>query len=139
MARYFKVPAFFVMSDFDRATLVQDRARALQFFRWHNHVNKKNSKLVALPIDILTAVTHEIGQILPLIKPIYPFDVSEIPPDTTTHLEGIQRESPLVTAGIAETFEQSESFTLKIRKCCGRRLRARYLHCISLSDHLHRR
>ena len=102
-------------SDFDRATLVRDRARALQFFRWHEHVQKKFSKLVAHPNDTLTASTNNVGQILPNIHPIYPFDASEVPLDTAAHLKAIQRESPLVTAGLVKSFQQSKSFTLKIQ------------------------
>ncbi|KAF8957526.1 hypothetical protein BDZ97DRAFT_1846024, partial [Flammula alnicola] len=102
-------------SDFDFATLVRDRARALQFFRWHEHVRQQYSKLVAHPNDMPTAVTNEVGMILPAVRPIYPFDASEIPTDTATHLKEIRRESPLVTAGIAEPFERSKSFTLKIQ------------------------
>jgi len=51
-------------SAFDMVTLVQDRVRALQF-RWHVHVSKKISKLVAHPNDTLTAKTNEIGQFVP--------------------------------------------------------------------------
>lgn len=102
-------------SDFDRATLVRDRSRALQFFRWNKHVQKKFLKLVAHPDDTLTAVTNEVGQFVPPIKPIYPFDASELPPDTIAHLGEIQRESPLLAAGIAESFERSKSFTLRIQ------------------------
>ncbi|KAF8351064.1 hypothetical protein F5887DRAFT_1068808 [Amanita rubescens] len=63
--------------DFDLATLVRDRARALQFFH------------------TLTAKTNEVGQIIPDIRHIYPFDASEISSDTAAHLKAIQRESPL--------------------------------------------
>jgi len=94
---------------------VRDRARALQFFRWHEHVQQQYSKLVAHPNDTLTAVTNEVGLIIPDVLPIYPFDASEIPTDTATHLKMIQRESPLVTAEIAEPFKRSKSFTLKIQ------------------------
>ncbi|CAL1707803.1 unnamed protein product [Somion occarium] len=102
-------------SDFDIATLVRDRARALQFFRWHEHVQRQYSKLVAHPYDILNAVSNEVGQIVTNIRPIYPFNVSEIPSDTMTHLKSVQRDSPLIAAGIAESFEKSKSFTLKIQ------------------------
>jgi len=102
-------------SDFDLATLFRDHPRALQFFRWRNHVHTKYSKLIAFPGAILTAVTNEVGRFLPPMKPIYPFDSSEIPEDTRTHLEHIQRESPLVAAGVAEAFERSKTFTLKIQ------------------------
>jgi hypothetical protein len=102
-------------SDFDSATLVRDRTRALQFFRWHEHVQHKYSKLVAHPTDILTAMTNQVGQILPNRVPIYPFDASEIPTDTAVHLKATQRESPLVIAGIAEAFRQSQSFKLRIQ------------------------
>ncbi|KZT02266.1 uncharacterized protein LAESUDRAFT_815464 [Laetiporus sulphureus 93-53] len=102
-------------SDFDIETLVRDRARALQFFRWHEHVQRQCSKLVAHPNDILNAVTNEVGQIVPDVRPIYPFDFSEIPTDTITHLKSVQRDSPLVAAGIARSFEESKSFMLKIQ------------------------
>jgi len=102
-------------SDFDLATLVRDRTRALQFFRWHEHVQRKYSKLVAHPNDTLTAVTNEVGQIIPDVQPIYPLDASEIPTDTATHLKSIQRESPLLTSQMIESFQNSKSFTLKIQ------------------------
>ncbi|KIK59494.1 hypothetical protein GYMLUDRAFT_60064 [Collybiopsis luxurians FD-317 M1] len=102
-------------SDFDMPTLVRDRARALQFFRWHEHVSKNFSKLVAHPNDTLTAKTNEVGQFFPDIRPLYPFDASEISSDTAAHLKETQRESPLVTAGVAELFKRSKSFTLKIQ------------------------
>ncbi|KAH7916633.1 hypothetical protein BJ138DRAFT_1139528 [Hygrophoropsis aurantiaca] len=102
-------------ADFDIATLVRDRARALQFFRWHEHVQKRYSKLVARPDNTLIAATNKVGQIVPDIYPIYPFESSELPEDTTTHLKKIWRESPLVTAGINEPFQRSKSFMLKIQ------------------------
>ncbi|KAH6909819.1 hypothetical protein BKA70DRAFT_1472060 [Coprinopsis sp. MPI-PUGE-AT-0042] len=89
-------------SDFDRATLVRDRARALQFFRWHRHVRSSFSKLVANPDDVLTAKTHETGQIRLDFRPIYPFEASEVPSETKAHLQETRRESPLVTAGVAK-------------------------------------
>ena len=102
-------------SDFDMASLVRDRARAFQFFRWHEHVSKKISKLAAHPGDTLTAKTNEVGQFVPDIRPIYPFDASEISSDTAAHLKATQRESPLVTAGFAESFKRSKFFTLEIQ------------------------
>ena len=102
-------------SDFDMATLVRDRTRALQFFRWHEYVSNNISKLVAHPNDTLTAKTNEVGQFVPDIRPIYPFDPSEIPSDTAEHLKATQRESPLVTAGVAELFKRSKFFTLEIQ------------------------
>lgn len=102
-------------SDFDSATLIRDPSGALQFFRWHRNVQKQHSKLVAHPNDTISAVTNEVGQIVPEIRPIYPYDASEIPLDTAQHLKTIQRDSPLVTAGVAESFKRSKSFTLKIQ------------------------
>ncbi|KIJ23930.1 hypothetical protein M422DRAFT_39364, partial [Sphaerobolus stellatus SS14] len=102
-------------SDFDIATLVRDRTRALQFFRWHKHVQQQYSKLVAHSNNTLTAMTNKVGQIFLDICPIYPFNASELPADTVTHIKTVQRESPLVTAGIIESFKRSKSFTLKIQ------------------------
>ncbi|KAF8874525.1 hypothetical protein CPB84DRAFT_1853586 [Gymnopilus junonius] len=102
-------------SDFDLATLVRDRARALQFFRWHKHVQQRYSRPVAHPNDRLTGVTNEVGQIFVDVRPIYPFDASEIPAETAAHLKAVQRESSLMTAGIEESFKQSQKFTLKIQ------------------------
>jgi hypothetical protein len=103
-------------SDFDFETLVRDRSRALQFFRWHAHVREQNAKVVARPQDTLSALTHEVGRDVPDTGPIFPYDASELPPDTTKHLELTQRDSPLETTGIADLFEQSKSFTLKIEE-----------------------
>ncbi|CAL1712994.1 unnamed protein product [Somion occarium] len=102
-------------SDFDIATLIRDRARALQFFRWHEHVQRQYSKVVAHPNDTLNAMSNEAGQIVPDISPVYPFDFSEMPTDTMTHLKSVQRDSPLMTAGITELFEKSKSFELRIQ------------------------
>jgi hypothetical protein len=49
-------------SDFDRATLVRDRARALQFLR-HEHVQKNSPSSLLTPLS--TALTNNVGQILP--------------------------------------------------------------------------
>ena len=102
-------------SDFDMAKLIRDRTRALQFFRWHGIVSNNISKLVAHPNDTLTAKTNEVGQFVPDIRPIYPFDASDIPSDKAEHLKATQRESPLLTAEIAEFFKQSKLFTLEMQ------------------------
>ncbi|KAF9441842.1 hypothetical protein P691DRAFT_739419 [Macrolepiota fuliginosa MF-IS2] len=102
-------------SDFDLVTLVRDRARALQFFRWHNLVQQQCLKLVAHPDDTLAAVTNKAGHFLSNIRPIYPPDTSELPTDTTMHLGAIQRESPLVVTGIDKSLQESKRFTLKIQ------------------------
>ncbi|KZT63207.1 hypothetical protein DAEQUDRAFT_770806 [Daedalea quercina L-15889] len=103
-------------SDFDRTTLVRDRARALQYFRWHSHVQAQNPKLVAHPNDIITAMTNDVGpySLLADMQPVCPFDISGIPGDAATLAESVQRESPLVAVGTADAFEKSRSFTLKI-------------------------
>lgn len=102
-------------SDFDLVTLIKDRARALQFFRWKSEVRRRYSKVVAHPNDTLIALTNEVGFIVPDVQPLYPFDTSEIPLDTATHLTSIQRESPLKMAGLDESLEQSKSFTIRIQ------------------------
>ncbi|KAJ3489346.1 hypothetical protein NLI96_g2197 [Meripilus lineatus] len=102
-------------SDFDIATLVRDRAKALQFFRWKKYVQEQFSKVAAHPNDMLLAKTNKAGQIIPDRRPIYSFSASELPSDTAAHLRATQRESPLVTAGVAESFVQSKAFTLKIQ------------------------
>lgn len=104
-------------SDFDHATLVRDRERALQFFRWNKHMRETKSKLVAHPDDTLCAVTNESGINLPPeaeLTPIYPYDASELPLDTVKHLQIIQRDSPLVTSGKQDAFQRSSAFTVKI-------------------------
>jgi hypothetical protein len=102
-------------SDFDIETLVRDCARALQFFRWQEEVQRRYSKVVAHPNDTLTALTNEVGQIIPDFHPLYPYDASEIPSDTADHLPSIQRESPLVTADLGESLKRSKTFALKIQ------------------------
>lgn len=103
-------------SDFDVATLIRDPKRTSQFFRWHAQVNAQYSKLVAHPNDVLSAETNEGGQASPTMamRPICPFDVSEIPADTAEFVESTQRESPLAAAGIADKLSRSKSFTVNI-------------------------
>ncbi|KAJ3767805.1 hypothetical protein FB446DRAFT_753756 [Lentinula raphanica] len=102
-------------SDFDMVTLMRDRASALQFFRWHEHMAKNVPKIVAQPDDVLTAQTNEAEKFSPASRPIYPFDASEIPSDTAAHIQEIQRESPLVAAQVDQAFRCSKSFTIKIQ------------------------
>ncbi|KAJ3756494.1 hypothetical protein EV360DRAFT_84909 [Lentinula raphanica] len=101
-------------SDFDIVTLVRDPARALQFFRWHKHISETVSKVVAHPHDTLTAKANEAGLYSSGIRPLYPFDTSEIPPDTAEHLQAIQRESSLAAAGIDSLLKNSKFFTIDI-------------------------
>ena len=104
-------------SAFDHATLVRDRERALQFFRWNKYMRETKSKLVAHPDDTLRAMTNESGIHMPpeaALTPVYPYDASELPPNTMNHLQTIQRDSPLVIAGLQDTFQQSSAFTVKI-------------------------
>jgi hypothetical protein len=96
-------------------TLLRDRARALQFFRWKEQVQRRCLKVVAHANDTLTALTNEVGFIVPDVHPLYPFDASEFPPDTANHLTSIQRESPLAKGSLDKYLEQSKSFTLKIQ------------------------
>ncbi|KAF9485067.1 hypothetical protein BDN70DRAFT_707202 [Pholiota conissans] len=102
-------------SDFDFITLVHDRARVLQFFRWKDYVREHTPKVIAHPNHVLRAVTNEIRiRIPPNAHPIYPYDASELPSETLEHLSTIQRASPLAVAGIDTAFEQSQAFTLAI-------------------------
>ena len=103
-------------SYFDIPTLVRGPERVSQFFRWKEHVRSHHSKIVAHSNDILTGVTNEIGmQLEPFPRPLFPLELSDIPRETMSHLEEIQRESPLVTAGIADVLEKSKKFSLKIQ------------------------
>ncbi|KAL4249363.1 hypothetical protein ABKN59_006895 [Abortiporus biennis] len=103
-------------SDFDRATLVRDSVRAAQFLRWYDHVAQKYTKLIAHPGDILHAKTNEIGAIVleHHLRPVYPFGVSQLPPETTEYISSIRRESPLSIAKLSESLKHSRSFTVKI-------------------------
>jgi len=103
-------------SDFDIATLVRDPERASQFFRWKEHVRSYHSKIVAHSDDVLTGVTNEIGmRLVPFPCPLFLLELSDLPRETMSHLEEIQRESPLVAAGIADVLEKSKKFSLKIQ------------------------
>ncbi|KAI0783463.1 hypothetical protein C8Q75DRAFT_810794 [Abortiporus biennis] len=103
-------------SDFDRATLARDSVRAAQFLRWHNHVAQHYTKLVAHPGDILHAKTNETGAIVleHHLRPVYPFDISQLPPETAEYISSIRRESPLSIAELSESLKHSRSFTVKI-------------------------
>ncbi|KAG6889616.1 hypothetical protein C0995_016142 [Termitomyces sp. Mi166 len=103
-------------SDFDIPTLAQNKARALQFFRWHAHIQQQYSKVVACPKDVLVASTNKANFIhdLPHPVPLYPYDASELPADAVAHVKETQRPCPLATAGISESFNQSKTFTIEI-------------------------
>ncbi|GJJ06695.1 hypothetical protein Clacol_000890 [Clathrus columnatus] len=104
-------------SDFDLATLIRNGDRAHQFFRWKEYVQRSYPKVVAHSQDVLTGSTNNIGNMLfpKHSGPIYPYDPSEIPTDTAEHLKSIQRESPLVSCGIADSFAKSKTFTIEIQ------------------------
>ncbi|KAG6894545.1 hypothetical protein C0992_005679, partial [Termitomyces sp. T32_za158] len=99
-------------ADFDIPTLLRDKARALQFFRWHDHVRRSHSKLVAQPKDVLHAVPHAFN--LPL-RPLYPFDARELPADTLRHITETQRASGMQASGIADRFVRAKSFLVEIQ------------------------
>ncbi|KAL4249360.1 hypothetical protein ABKN59_006897 [Abortiporus biennis] len=103
-------------SDFDRATLVRDNVRAAQFLRWYHHVAQKYTKLVAHPGDILHAKTNETGAVVleHHLRPVYPFRVSQLPPETAEYVNSIRRESPLSIAELSESLKNSRSFAVKI-------------------------
>ena len=108
-------------SDFDEVTLLNDRPRALQFFRWLKHIREHCSKLVVRPGDEVAAVTHAIpstyGRHLEdLVPPLFPYDESQLPTQTIEHLRTIQRESPLAVSCIEDNLSKSASFSIKIEK-----------------------
>ncbi|KAF9474952.1 hypothetical protein BDN70DRAFT_286777 [Pholiota conissans] len=95
-------------SDFDFVTLAHDRARALQFFRWQEHMrrsaNEKGSgKIVVHPRDVLCASSARPNLISMTpgwdARPSYPYDEAQLPAETLAHLEAIQRPSPLAEVG----------------------------------------
>ena len=103
-------------SDFDIPTLVRDRERALQFFRWHEHVQSHQSKIAVHSNDVLNAMTNETGlRLVPFPRPLFPLEMSDLPKETMSHLKEIQRQCPLMAAGIAGLLEKSKRFSLKIQ------------------------
>ncbi|KAG6879937.1 hypothetical protein C0992_009295 [Termitomyces sp. T32_za158] len=100
-------------SDFDIPMLFRNKAKALQYFRWHDHIRRRHSKLVAKPNDVLQAVSNAFDP-LPL-RPLYQFDSSELPGDTVKHITETQRPSALQASGILERFMHSKSFLVEIQ------------------------
>ncbi|KAG6897864.1 hypothetical protein C0992_010002 [Termitomyces sp. T32_za158] len=100
-------------SDFDIPTLLRNKARALQFFRWHDHIQHRLPKLVAKPNDVLQAVSNAFDSI-PL-RPLYQFDFTELPEDTIKHITETKRPSALQVSGIMERFMRSKSFLVEIQ------------------------
>ncbi|KAJ3559981.1 hypothetical protein NP233_g11131 [Leucocoprinus birnbaumii] len=102
-------------SNFDLTTLIRDQSRAMQFFRWKEHIIKHKSKLVARPGDLLTALTNDSGlQFGPSLRPLSPFDPSELPADTTMHIQETRRNCPLAISGISDLLVQSKQFSVKV-------------------------
>ncbi|KAF9486120.1 hypothetical protein BDN70DRAFT_926829 [Pholiota conissans] len=104
-------------SDFDFISLIHDEARTLQFLRWKEYNLRTLSKVAMREGDVVRTVTDDCGTFRrhPDVRPIYPYDPSELPPDTLAHLEEIRRESPLASSGIAAALEKSNTFTLEIK------------------------
>jgi hypothetical protein len=102
------------LTDFDLVTLPHYPAWAYQFFRWCKYA-KEGKVPIARSGDVLTAATNNTGIFSPEnAHPLFPFDLSELPSDTSAHLKAIQRESPLTTANIGKCLEKSRNFTIKI-------------------------
>ncbi|KAJ3571362.1 hypothetical protein NP233_g3805 [Leucocoprinus birnbaumii] len=103
-------------SNFDLTTLIRDRLRAMQFFRWKEHILKHKSKLIARPDDLLTTTANDSGlQPVPSLRPLFAFDPSELPADTTMHIQETQRDCPLAISGLADLLAQSKCFSVKVQ------------------------
>ncbi|KAG6887344.1 hypothetical protein C0995_015939 [Termitomyces sp. Mi166 len=102
-------------SDFDIPTLLRNKAKALQFFRWHDHIRCRCSRLVVNPNDVLHVVVNTLDSIHPPLHPLYPFNTAELPADTIAHLKETQRPSPLQTTGILDHLMVSKSFAVEIQ------------------------
>ncbi|KAI0091005.1 hypothetical protein BDY19DRAFT_991597 [Irpex rosettiformis] len=100
--------------DFDEPTLLNDSARATQFFRWIKHVRQHCPKVVAHPGDEIVATAHVAPLAKTMAQPTFPFDRSQLPAETAEHLHTIQRQSPLAVNGIEGTLAGSNSFSIKI-------------------------
>ncbi|KAG6884143.1 hypothetical protein C0993_000954 [Termitomyces sp. T159_Od127] len=100
-------------SDFDIPTLLRDKARALQYLRWHDHIQRRYSKLAAKPKDVLKAVPNALDPIS--LRPLYPFNIPELPPDTIKHITETQRPSPLQASRLRERFIRSKFFLVEIQ------------------------
>ena len=104
-------------SDFDEPTLLNDRARASQFFRWLNYIRQHCSKVILRPGDEVTAMTDAIPSVYARVKlpqPLFPFAHSDLPPQTTAHLHDIQRPSSLAQHCLEYVLRNSRSFSMKI-------------------------
>ncbi|KAG8777139.1 hypothetical protein FRC16_004276 [Serendipita sp. 398] len=104
----------FRQSDFDLATLMRDRNRALQFLRWKDHVQKTQDKLVAHPGDNISAASNSFSRAVPELKPYYPFKLSDLSADTVGHLTSIQRVCPLSVGSLRERLHHSKQLSLRI-------------------------
>lgn len=101
-------------SDFDLATVVRDRARALQFFRWHEAVRDSALKGVVQVADIVRGTTHDISPVSIIPSLLFPLDPAQIPTDTQAHIDATRRTPPLSSSGLESAFAQSGSFELRI-------------------------
>ncbi|KAI0091006.1 hypothetical protein BDY19DRAFT_904509 [Irpex rosettiformis] len=101
-------------SDFDEPTLLNDSARATQFFRWVKHVRQHCPKVVVHPGDEVGATARGVPFAKTMAQPTFPFDRSQLPTETAEHLHTIQRQSPLAINGIEDALASSNSFSIKI-------------------------
>jgi hypothetical protein len=97
-------------SDFDFRTLTLDRDRALQFFRWKEHIAKNISPIFVSPGDVVYGVTGGYARSYPVLSSCYP--VENVPFETVEHIQSIQRSCPM--GHMLKPFLSSETFTLRL-------------------------
>lgn len=97
-------------ADFDLYTLTQDRAKALQFFRWKSHKIGNDDLVFAKAGHIVIGSCSSVFPVYPpLLHPLAP----DTPPKATTdHFEAVKRSSQPYTK--LNMLQSSSSFSLRI-------------------------
>jgi hypothetical protein len=100
------------LSDFDLSLLVQDRERALQFYRWKEHVSQ------AVPSYrtgiTMTAESTAMKTLVQHLSLNHQLDPSELSPDVRDHIKATKRPCPLKQASLLGKLLTSTQIAIRL-------------------------
>lgn len=102
-------------SDFDILKLIDDRERALQFFRWKRYVEKTVSPHITSVDDEIECITNEFDR---QYHPPRGLCWKPIPTHTLQHMKSVLRPNTL-SSELLSAVKNSKRFTIKLGRALG--------------------
>ena len=101
-------------SDFDFYSLTHDRAQALQFFRWKEHIRNRLSPKFASSGDTLLGATWAFARLNYEMSPCFTMNEEDLLVETINHIRSVNRPCPM--ASMIRTFMSSSAFSIRLLK-----------------------